>query len=460
MMMAKKCDFRIKELSLHNFMNIANGQVKLFCSKDKQRNFGRSDILGIYGQNGSGKTAFIHALAIIKTCLMGQKLSNEVAAYINNDSPSLTIHVGFSACVDEDIWDIFYDVTIQRMQDDNQAKAQISLERVSVGNEKTRKYTLISSDNSNVLQPKKRFCDLLKVQNVDLQVKKGIVQSQGRSFIFSNELLKCIDTVKNNEKIKQAYSILMQLKKFATEYLYVVGIKDIGFINLSILMPFYFHIEDDNTHSFGTIVIPIDGPATIPQNACKTAETFINDLNSVLTFLIPDFKLEMQDIGDELDVQGRKMKRVELVSRRNGQEIPLKYESEGIKKIVSILHVFMGAFNDSSMTVAIDEFDAGVFEYLLGEMLDIFQKFGKGQLIFTSHNLRPLELLNKECIVFTTTNPENRYIRLKNVKNNNNLRDFYYRTILLGGQDENLYHETNQYKLRYALRKVGHHGEN
>lgn len=40
----------------------------------------------------------------------------------------------------------------------------------------------------------------------------------------------------------------------------------------------------------------------------------------------------MQDIGDELDVQGRKMKRVELVSRRNGQEIPLKYESEGIKK--------------------------------------------------------------------------------------------------------------------------------
>lgn len=40
----------------------------------------------------------------------------------------------------------------------------------------------------------------------------------------------------------------------------------------------------------------------------------------------------------------------------------------------------MGAFNDSSMTVAIDEFDAGVFEYLLGEMLDIFQKFGKDSL--------------------------------------------------------------------------------
>lgn len=149
------------------------------------------------------------------------------------------------------------------------------------------------------------------------------------------------------------------------------------------------------------------------------------------------------------------MKRVELVSIRNNKAIPLKYESEGIKKILSILHVFIGAFNDSSMTVVIDEFDAGVFEYLLGELLELFAESGKGQLIFTSHNLRPLEVLNKDFIVFTTTNPKNRYVRLKNVKSNNNLRDFYYHTILLGGQDEYLYNETNQYELSYAIRKVG-----
>ena len=458
--MDKKYNLRIIELSLHNFMNVADGRIKLSCSKDKQRNFGSSDILGIYGQNGSGKTAFIHALAIIKTCLMGQKLSNEVAAYIKNDASSMTIHVGFSVCIDEKIWDIFYDVTIQRTQDDNQAMAQISSERVSICNGEIRKQTLISSDSFNVLRPKKDFHELLKTDNIDLQVKKGIVQSQGRSFIFSNELSKSLDAVKEQKSIRQIQFILMQLKKFATEYLYVIGIKDIGFINLSILMPFYFHIQDHNKHSFGTIAIPIDGPATIPQNACQTAETLIDDMNSVLTFLIPDFRLELQDIGDELDPQGRKMKRVELVSLRNGHTIPLKYESEGIKKILSILHVFVGAFNDPSMTVAIDEFDAGIFEYLLGEMLEIFQKSGKGQLIFTSHNLRPLELLDKEFIVFTTTNPENRYIRLKNVKSNNNLRDFYYRTILLGGQVDDLYHETNQYRLRYALRKVGHRGEN
>lgn len=34
-------------------------------------------------------------------------------------------------------------------------------------------------------------------------------------------------------------------------------------------------------------------------------------------------------------------------------------------------------------------------------------KTGKGQLLFTSHNMRPLEVLDNTNIYFTTTNPEN-----------------------------------------------------
>ncbi len=76
-------------------------------------------------------------------------------------------------------------------------------------------------------------------------------------------------------------------------------------------------------------------------------------------------------------------------------------------------------------------------------------------MIFTSHNLRVLEKLNKDSIIFTTTNPKNRYIRIEGVKSNNNLRDFYLRTIMLGGQKEVLYEETNTPEIRYSLRKAG-----
>ena len=146
---------------------------------------------------------------------------------------------------------------------------------------------------------------------------------------------------------------------------------------------------------------------------------------------------------------------VELLSCRKDVEIPVRYESDGIKKIIAVLHLLIAMFNYKSMTVLIDELDSGIFEYLLGEILEIIEQRGQGQLIFTSHNLRPLEVLNKENLVFTTTNPKKRYIKLKNIKTNNNLRDFYYRDLILGGQDEVLYDRTNSAKITRAFRKAG-----
>lgn len=55
----------------------------------------------------------------------------------------------------------------------------------------------------------------------------------------------------------------------------------------------------------------------------------------------------------------------------------------------------------------------------------------KEQLIFTAHNLRPMEIINKKFLVFTTTDPDNRYVRYKNIAAHNNLRDVYLRDIAL-----------------------------
>ena len=54
----------------------------------------------------------------------------------------------------------------------------------------------------------------------------------------------------------------------------------------------------------------------------------------------------------------------------------------------------------------------------------------------------------------STTNENNRYISLNNSKIITNLRDFYYRGIMLGGQREELYDETNKYEINYAFRKA------
>ena len=135
--------------------------------------------------------------------------------------------------------------------------------------------------------------------------------------------------------------------------------------------------------------------------------------------------------------------------------VSLRYESEGIKRIISILGVLIAGYNQPSVCLAIDELDSGIFEYLLGEILEVLSSEIKGQLIFTSHNLRILEKIDKKNIVFSTTNPENRYIRFKYIKPNNNLRDMYLRELIIEEQAEQLYKETKQSDIKRAFYRAG-----
>ena len=164
----------------------------------------------------------------------------------------------------------------------------------------------------------------------------------------------------------------------------------------------------------------------------------------------------LKEYGEQTSDSGEVGWKVELLSMRDNQKaLPIRMESEGIIKIISILNALIQAFGNPSICLAIDELDAGIFEYMLGELLDIFDKSAKGQLIFTSHNLRALEMLDKESIMFSTVNPDNRYIYMKNVKESNNLRKMYIRSITLGGQEEKIYDETDSLKIARAFRKAG-----
>ena len=205
----------------------------------------------------------------------------------------------------------------------------------------------------------------------------------------------------------------------------------------------------------GNLLFPLEVPAPIPDEAVEPVKKIIDNMNIVLQQLVPGLTISVVDLGPVVSKEGHIGRSVQLMSLKNGKEIPFKYESNGIKKIVSILQLLIMVYNNPSITVAIDELDSGIFEYLLGELLNIISEKGKGQLIFTSHNLRPLETIDKGFIAFTTTNPENRYIRFANVKGNNNLRDFYYRDIVLGEQNEEVYSPTNNFEIALAFREAG-----
>jgi len=146
---------------------------------------------------------------------------------------------------------------------------------------------------------------------------------------------------------------------------------------------------------------------------------------------------------------------VSIFSVRGDRKFPFSYESDGVIKLVSIMACYVFAVSQGSATLVVDEIDSGVFEFMLGELLKVFEESGKGQLIFTSHNLRPLEVLDKKFIRFTTTNPKSRYYKIKGIGNTNNLRDTYLREIELGNGNVEIYSKTRKFKIANALRKAG-----
>lgn len=466
---------RIKGMTISNFKNVVSGHLDFLNDKKIYK----ASVLGLYGQNGSGKTAMIDSLDLLKNALCGMPIPEKYADYINVDSEYATIEFEFSLAGDIDVIPVFYQFSIRAFIDESQQntegqKNEGSKKQVMVFNEilkcpilsdKKAKIGRLIDTQTDLFTPipkKNLLVGKDKALELELMVSKKITSVQSRSFIFSKELLtairnraeKGVDQFEEKDEFFYYASIIESLVNFGNNGLFVINTTTSGLISLN-AQPISFKYREESIGAQGTIMIPLESSVLIGSQEKDITEKVILNMNTVLSQIVPGLTIGLNLLATETMSNGSVGYRIQLISNKNNKTIPLKYESEGIKKIVSILNLLIVVYNNESITVAIDELDSGIFEYLLGEILKIISEKGKGQLIFTSHNLRPLETLDKGFVAFTTTNPENRYVRIVGVKENNNLRDFYYRDITLGEQKESLYDYTNNSEIAFAFRDAG-----
>ena len=463
---------RLESVSIENFKNVENGQLSF---ANNRKNY-RTSILGLYGQNGSGKTALIDVIELLQLALRGQPVPVKFADYINVESGHSVLRYEFSVSGENESYQVFYEFKLgsekieasQNMavneDEEIRYRAIITDEILSYSYEsaelKARKSTLIDTSSPKVFTPVGKYNCLIgkdKETAMSLMVEKKVALGTSRSFVFSRELLTAMRNNrdgKDNPEYLRHMRLIESLVRYGNYELFVINTANSGIISMNVL-PLSFKYDDGSVGAVGNILIPLEEAVPIPKEALDMVEHVIANMNVVLAQIVPGLTIRVEALGEMLFANGKKGIKVQLMSQKNKKAIPLKYESEGIKKIISILQLLIVVYNRSSITVAIDELDAGVFEYLLGELLRIISEKGKGQLLFTSHNLRPLETLDRGFIAFTTTNPSNRYLRMSNLKDNNNLRDFYFRDIILGEQSEEVYDPTNNAEIALAFREAG-----
>ena len=107
---------RLQQVQLNNFKNVRQGQIDFNSYKSEDFFSEASDVLGIYGQNGSGKTAFIEALWILKLVLLGESLPGDIKDYIYQGEKEAAINAVFSMSLGEDKYQLFYEMVIERRE--------------------------------------------------------------------------------------------------------------------------------------------------------------------------------------------------------------------------------------------------------------------------------------------------------------------------------------------------------
>ncbi|MGL5202056.1 AAA family ATPase [Cetobacterium sp.] len=446
---------RLLELKINNIKNVKNGEIDLINYSNIKNNFNLKigDILGIYGQNGSGKTTVVDVMGILKNILIGEKLTlNEL---ISIGEKNCTLAFKFYIEILQNKYIVDYKIQLEKTDKEVIINNE-TIKYRSLNEEKwTKNQTLIEIPyNLNGIKPKTKFAKILNNEKIliDLKVAEGISKKMNTSFLFSKDIKDIFEKVYSTDT--DLILILETLKRYGMFDLFVVTNKEIGMINLNIFLP----LRIKRTTGSGSIPISIgknEENIIVDETVYTDVQNTVEEINIVLKTIIPDMSLRFFEQKRELVGNNAVNIVAELVSVRGKDEIPLRNESDGIKRIVSILGALIGAYNQRNVCLVIDEIDSGVFEYLLGELLEIFSLDMSGQIIFTSHNLRILEKIKKESVVFTTTNPDNRYVRLKYVKPNNNLRDLYLREMIIQEQDEELYKETDSYEIRRSLYKAG-----
>ena len=175
---------QIQSITLKNFKNVVSGSVEF-----------KNHILGVYGQNGSGKTAIINALEFLQALARGDSLNPIAAHYILSGQQTSECTFQFNVLDDDEIIKtLSYTFTLERHPEFG---FQVVVEQIDEKRADKKKITLVRYEKNNENQMLAPVSSWKAIStNKEYAIKLGVLRElagkERRSFIFSNDFSKIV----------------------------------------------------------------------------------------------------------------------------------------------------------------------------------------------------------------------------------------------------------------------------
>ena len=327
-----------------------------------------SNVKGIFGPNGIGKTSIIKGMDILRKISLNDN-------YLTND---------------------FNLIILDKIINKKIEKANLEIEFLIIDSNK-KKSRYVHSITIAITSPKE-----IKILSENIKKKDPNIDQIVGEILIENGIIKN-DSLHEDDLKSEIVDITKNLLE-KRSIVNIVKPSVLKSIDLEKIRYFYrkLHIKIDREDSHLGYAL-MDNPLKddIPFNdsvgnydmiISKNNLQIFEDYLKRMTKFLKIFKPNLRNIEYEKK-EGKEEYYINILFVYDDYKVDYEFESMGIKNLFSLFTYFRALSEDK--VVVIDEIDTSIHDIYLNKLIEFFAVDGKGQLVFTAHNITLLQTLKK-----------------------------------------------------------------
>lgn len=378
---------KVLQITTSGMKNISKDIVITFANSTIEKGIKKiNNVKGIFGFNGAGKTAFITSVDLYRnivlnpTYLMQNDTTKKLDKLLNYSFRTFSFSI---------IFDFQGNVVL---------KHSLRVEKSPTNNFYYISHEDISLSSGRTLNDKYKFL-INKDNNTLMFIEDNSIFEGSVNYLKEAEL--------NYSSIVSKVIFKLTENKDVNKNKYSVGEKVILSLYSNVRNIDVYLSDDDSHNNFildkDVLDEIINSAETLKQKRETWIDLYTDDVvvpkqlinlyekdNKKLERFIKIFKPEIKEIALDKAEDGNAY-HIRKVFKYSTYNVEFEFESSGIKQLVK-LFTYLSKCSKGAV-VFVDEIDTNINTVYFSKLVSFFKNYGKGQLIFTTHNIEAMNAL-------------------------------------------------------------------